>query len=65
MNLEQISNWTDIENIDQKVSAEVRSWLLEKGPITQRIKLTEKFKLQIICDEEKEVPVVESSNSKK
>ena len=56
MNLEQISNWTDIENIDQKVSAEVRSWLLEKGPIAQRIKLTEKFKLQIICDEEKEVP---------
>tara|TARA_B100002019_G_scaffold137582_1_gene118569 strand:- start:11 stop:493 length:483 start_codon:yes stop_codon:yes gene_type:complete len=56
MNLEQISNWTDIENIDQKVSAEVRSWLLEKGPITQRIKLTEEFKLQIICDEEKEVP---------
>ena len=56
MNLEQISNWTNIENIDNKVSSEVRSWLLEKGPITQRIKLTEEFKLQIICDEEKEVP---------
>ena len=56
MNLEQISNWTNIENIDRKVSTEVRSWLLEKGPITQRIKLTEEFKLQIICDEETEVP---------
>ncbi len=56
MNLEQISNWTNIENIDQKVSIEIRSWLLEKGPITHRIKLTEEFKLQIICDEEKEVP---------
>ena len=32
MNLEQISNWTDIENIDQKVSAEVRSWLIRKRP---------------------------------
>ena len=53
MNLEQISNWTDIENIDQKVSAVVRSCLLEKGPITQIFKLTDKFKVHIICDEEK------------
>ena len=55
MNLEQISNWINIENIDQKVSKEVRSWLIEEGPITQRIKLTEEFKLEVICDEEKEV----------
>ena len=38
MNLEQISNWVNIENIDQKVSKEVRSWLLEEVPITQIIK---------------------------
>ena len=48
MNLEQISNWINIENIDQKVSKEVRSWLIEEGPITQRIKLTELLTADLI-----------------
>ena len=39
MKLKKISSWKDFESIESKISnSEIRSWLLENGPITKRIK---------------------------
>ena len=55
MELKQISPWTSIESIESKVDASVLSWLSESGPITNRIKLSQKFKLELLNDEIDEI----------
>ena len=52
MKLKKISSWKNFESIESKISKnEIRSWLLENGPITKRIKKNGSFKLQLIQDE--------------
>ena len=42
MKLKKISSWKNFESIESKIlNNEIRSWLLEKGPITKRIKKME------------------------
>ena len=55
MELKQISPWTSIESIESKVNASVLSWLSESGPITNRIKLSQKFELELLNDEIDEI----------
>ena len=55
MELKQISPWTSIESIESKVDASVLSWLSESGPITNRIKLSQKFELELLNDEIDEI----------
>ena len=55
MELKQISPWTSIESIESKVDASVLSWLSESGPITNRIKLSQKFVLELLNDEIDEI----------
>jgi chorismate-pyruvate lyase len=50
MKLKQISPWTNIESIESKVDSFVLSWLKESGPITKRIKLSNKFQLRLLND---------------
>ena len=50
MKLKQISPWTNIESIESKVDSSVLSWLKESGPITKRIKLSNKFQLRLLND---------------
>ena len=39
MKLKKISSWKNFESVESKISKnEIRSWLLESGPITKRIK---------------------------
>jgi len=39
MKLKKISSWKNFESVESKIlNNEIRSWLLEKGPITKRIK---------------------------
>ena len=66
MQLEQISSWDTFNKIKLQVSDEIKSWLLEKGPITKRIKSVKKFRLELIQDEISEVDKVEKAfiNSK-
>ena len=43
MKLKQISKWVSCEVMDTKLKNKIiRSWLLEEGPITKRIKTNEK-----------------------
>ncbi len=52
MKLKKISSWKNFESIESKISKnEIRSWLLENGPITKRIKKNGSFKLHLIQDE--------------
>jgi len=56
MKLEQISSWNSYEAIEHELTnAEIKSWLLEQGPITKRIKSMKKFRLELIQDELSEV----------
>jgi len=55
MELKQISPWTSIESIESKVGASIFSWLSESGPITNRIKLSQKFELELLNDEIDEI----------
>ena len=55
MELKQISPWTTIESIESKVNTSILSWLLESGPITNRIKLSQKFELELLNDEIDEI----------
>ena len=55
MELKQISPWTSIESIESKVDAPILSWLSEPGPITNRIKLSQKFELELLNDEIDEI----------
>ena len=52
MKLEQISSWDLYDNIKNKLNSSIiKSWLLEEGPITKRIKSSYEFKLKLIQDE--------------
>ena len=52
MKLEQISSWNTYESIEHELTnAEIKSWLLEQGPITKRIKSIAEFRLELIQDE--------------
>lgn len=55
MELKQISPWTSIESIESKVDVSIFSWLSESGPITNRIKLSQKFELELLNDEIDEI----------
>ena len=55
MELKQISPWTTIESIESKVNTYILSWLLESGPITNRIKLSQEFELELLNDEIDEI----------
>ena len=55
MELKQISPWTSIESIESKVDASIFSWLSESGTITNRIKLSQKFELELLNDEIDEI----------
>ena len=51
MKLKKISSWKNFESVESKIlNNEIRSWLLEKGPITKRIKKNGTFKLHLIQD---------------
>jgi hypothetical protein len=51
MQLKQLSSWGSFNSIKDKVHNEIiTSWLLEKGPITKRIKKTGSFQLNLIQD---------------
>ena len=52
MKLEQIVPWSTFDKIKDKLPSEViKSWLLEDGAITKRIKLNYEFRLELIKDE--------------
>ncbi len=53
MNLKQTSDWQNFTQIESNslITKNVRSWLLEEGPITKRIKSNGKFRLSLIKDE--------------
>ena len=52
MQLKQISEWVNKDDMEVLLSdEEIKSWLLEKGPITKRIKLNHNFELNLIRDE--------------
>ena len=52
MKLEQISSWNTSEAIEHELTnTEIKSWLLEQGPITKRIKSIAEFRLELIQDE--------------
>ena len=52
MKLEQISSWNTYEAIEHELTnAEIKSWLLEQGPITKKIKSIAEFRLELIQDE--------------
>ena len=52
MKLKKISSWKNFESVKSKISKnEIRSWLLESGPITKRIKKNGSFKLHLIQEE--------------
>ena len=55
MELKKISPWTSIESIESKVDASILSWLSESGPITNRIKLSQEFELELLNDEIDEI----------
>ena len=55
MELKQISPWTSIESIESKVDASILSWLSESGPITNRIKLSQEFELELLNDDIDEI----------
>ena len=56
MKLQQISSWDLFDNIKNKLNSSIiKSWLLEDGPITKRIKSSYEFKLELIQDEVTEV----------
>ena len=51
MKLKKISSWKNFESVESKIlNNEIRSWLLEKGPITKRIKKNGTFRLHLIQD---------------
>ena len=56
MKLEQKSPWDTFEANEPLINSdEIKSWLLEKGPITKRIKAIGTFKLELIQDKVSEV----------
>ena len=62
MKLKQISPWISFEKMSiLLVNENIKSWLIEKGPITKRIKSEESFKLNLIKDE---ISAVDDSEKK-
>lgn len=60
MKLQQTSTWNSYEAIELQIdNDEVKSWLLENGPITKRIKSKKEFKLQLVQDEVSSVEKIE------
>ena len=56
MNLKHISKWIHQEEMEKILfDNKIKSWLLEKGPITNRIKLKHKFELKLLRDSAGEV----------
>ena len=52
MKLEQISKWVSYPEMDNSLQNKlIKSWLLEDGPITKRIKSREVFELNLLKDE--------------
>jgi len=52
MKLKQISKWISYEAMNVHLrNKTIKSWLLEKGPITKRIKSNEKFELKLLRDD--------------
>ena len=52
MKLEQISKWVSYPEVDNSLQNKlIKSWLLEDGPITKRIKSREVFELNLLKDE--------------
>ena len=52
MKLKQISKWISYEAMISQLKNEIiKSWLLEEGPITKRIKSNEKFELKLLRDD--------------
>ena len=58
MQLKQLSSWGSFNSIKDKVHNEIiTSWLLEKGPITKRIKKTGSFQLNLIQDKLSQISI--------
>ena len=51
MKPQQILNWQSREILSTLQNQEIESWLLEKGPITERIRSSSNFKLEVLKDE--------------
>ena len=51
MNLKHISKWINQEEMKKiLLDKNIKSWLLEKGPITNRIKSKHNFELKLLRD---------------
>ena len=51
MNLKHISKWIHQEEMEKTLfDSNIKSWLLEKGPITNRIKSKHRFELKLLRD---------------
>tara|TARA_B100000927_G_scaffold52961_1_gene39909 strand:+ start:1434 stop:1919 length:486 start_codon:yes stop_codon:yes gene_type:complete len=51
MNLKHISKWINQEEMEKTLlDKNIKSWLLEKGPITNRIKSKHNFELKLLRD---------------
>ena len=62
MKLKQISSWVSYPEMDNSLHNKlIKSWLLEDGPITKRIKSEEIFKLNLLKDEIADVKDLESN----
>ena len=62
MKLKQISSWVSYPEMDNSLHNKlIKSWLLEDGPITKRIKSEEIFKLNLLKDEVADVKDLESN----
>ena len=52
MKLKQISSWISYHEMNDELHNKyIKSWLLEDGPITEKIKSSEVFKLNLLIDE--------------
>ena len=58
----QISSWKKFEVMNNELQNEtIRSWLLEDGPITERIKLKNKFNLKLLKDEVSNIDIEDNN----
>ena len=62
MNLKHISKWIQQEEMEKILfDKKIKSWLLEQGPITNRIKLKHKFELKLLRDSAGKVEISDKS----
>ena len=62
MNLKHISKWMQQEEMEKILfDKKIKSWLLEQGPITNRIKLKHKFELKLLRDSAGKVEISDKS----